>query len=189
MRPKRSETHRPGYNYIMIVNCLAEESESFTLEQREIIRQLLFTSLKKLNVQLVAWTILPRSYRILVRAKLNFVSGSNEQKTHLIIFMKKFQQRIAMMTSKRGRFRWASRYRSIDISPDLLLTAMASIDAAPLYTNIATRVEDYFFTSFYHAKFCADDDARKWILKANKSDETWAKSEKKYALLLNKLAH
>ena len=37
-------------------------------------------------------------------------------------------------------------------------------------------------------EFCADEDARKWILKANKSDETWAKAEAKYALLLNNLA-
>jgi hypothetical protein len=163
-----------------MVNYLKEWSTTFSLEQREVIRQILFQAIEEYKLELVSWVILPRSYRIVIRSKQVFINGFLDPQAPMIHFAKKFQQRLSAMKNDGAHYTWTERYRSTDIDKADLLATMASIDTAAEWTGISSSVDEYFFSSYYHAKFCNDLNAQEWIKKITKVKTSWPEANKAY---------
>lgn len=177
---------------LLISNQIKPDVPPLTLEDREIVRKYLFECAKKHRVDILAWCIMPNSFRIVLYTPTGLASRKTEQNTPVVKFAKTFQLRIRSWVNYRepqhGSI-WISRYQaSALITPGDCIAAAASVDAFPVLTGIVDSADEYFFSSYYHA--CAGDPlARQGISKLmGTPDAPWSQVKRRYVKLLKQPA-
>jgi hypothetical protein len=193
MRQPRDKTiSAKNTDPIIISNQFSTYTPPLTLEGREVIRRHLYTCAKQHNYQIMAWCILPTSYRFILLA--NKIDKSRKKKIikplqQLADFSRSFQMRvqswIEYSSDHRGSI-WRERYMGSSLdTPGECIAATVCTHAFPILTGISNTTEDYFFTSYYHA--CAGDNiARQNISQiVGKPDTSWSSVKQMHDKLIN----
>lgn len=186
--PRRATISNVSKHPLLVSNQFKENIPPLTPEGREVVRKHLMDSAQKHGLEILAWCIMPTSYRIILRTSKGLASRKTEQNTPLVKFSKSFQIRVMSWVnycSKQQGSIWKDRYQasSLDTSGERIAAAV-SVDGFPLLTGISVAPDEYFFTSYHHA--CAGDTvAQQGISKLmGTPDAPWSQVKRRYAKLL-----
>lgn len=145
---------------ILISNRLRSDVREFSFEERELVRGFMVEAVEEWKTGLLTWCVLPRSIRMVVRARFDSSDPQAQQKNTLVRTMKSVVNRLAHWRVYRGEpgAVWRDRYRATSLKgAGEILAGAASVDAYPVLIGLVDRAEDYFFCGFHHA--CLGDEA------------------------------
>jgi len=188
---RRQTLSRYGEQTLFISNSFAFHVPAITLEGRELTLQFMMESAEKNNIEILAWCLMPTSYRIILNTPGGFSNRKTEQSNPLVVFSKIFQQRFASWMNHAQQVPgtiWKDRYASSSLaSPGELVAGALSVVAFPLFTHIADDLENYYFTSYFHA--CAGDNhARQGISTLmGMPDASWARVKRRLCKHINSI--
>lgn len=180
-----------GVHNVIVSNNLHIDILELSLEAREVFRYIMCDQAEKNDVQLLHWSVTPRSYRAVVRCDLRTVVKHKSRVNDLSDFYKAVQQRFGYWTRVESiPHQWKDRVQTglLD-EPKVYAAAAISCDAMPLVQNVAPSADSYFFTSYWHAK-TADSptiDSIRTILKSPKED--WKEVKKSYRKILTRVGN
>lgn len=190
MRTARKDIHDPGKPHTLLLsNQLHPYTPTLSLDGREVLRQILFELTHAMDCRLLAWCLMPDTFRLLIHFPSDSGTPDSGQNKTSVRLMKKFQMRInswIQYSSKTSPEKfWRDRYRSSLMSnTGEKLSAAVSIDAFPMMTGYTDHPSGYYFTSYHHACTGCKTTRANIASLLGMENTPWHRVNKRYSALL-----
>lgn len=178
-----------GVHEVYVSNLIHRSCPEMDWEAREVLRLFIFDEAELNDIELLHWSITPRSYRLMVRCDLSPMNGKGYN-NDLNQFYKSLQQRYGYWVKDEVRdHRWSNRTHTHYLSsPQLRAASAFSCDAMPLVQSIAKTPSSYFFSSFWHTKSADSATLKSMRRILNMPKQDWKDVKKRYQKIITAIA-